>query len=83
LFAVTSVGNALADAFSTFVAWRILGGVAVGLAPSLSPLYIAEVAPARILGRLVALNQLTIVDRCSRDAAHKLVAGARSAGQRH
>jgi sugar porter (SP) family MFS transporter len=47
--------------FSTFVAWRILGGVAIGLASSLSPLYIAEIAPARIRGRLVALNQLTIV----------------------
>ncbi len=61
LFGVTSVGNALADSFSTFVAWRILGGVAIGLASSLSPLYIAEIAPARIRGRLVALNQLTIV----------------------
>jgi sugar porter (SP) family MFS transporter len=61
LFGVTSVGNALADTFSTFVAWRILGGVAIGLASSLSPLYIAEIAPARIRGRLVALNQLTIV----------------------
>lgn len=61
LFAVTSVGNALADSFSNFVAWRILGGVAIGLASSLSPLYIAEIAPARIRGRLVALNQVTIV----------------------
>ncbi len=61
LFGVTAVGNALADSFSVFVAWRILSGVAIGLASSLSPLYIAEIAPARIRGRLVALNQVTIV----------------------
>jgi sugar porter (SP) family MFS transporter len=41
--------------------WRILGGVAIGLASNLSPMYIAEVAPAAIRGRLVAINQLTIV----------------------
>ncbi len=61
LFAVTSVGNALADTFTTFIAWRIAGGVAIGLASGLSPLYIAEVAPAQLRGRLVAINQLTIV----------------------
>ena len=60
-FAVTSIGNALASDFSIFVAWRILGGVAIGLASNLSPMYIAEVAPARLRGRLVSLNQLTIV----------------------
>ncbi|MBI4605883.1 MAG: sugar porter family MFS transporter [Planctomycetes bacterium] len=61
LFAVTSVGNGLADSFAAFVAWRMLGGVAIGLASSLSPMYIAEVAPAAARGRLVAVNQLTIV----------------------
>lgn len=61
LFAVTSLGNALADRVSTFVAWRVLGGIAIGMASSLSPMYIAEVAPAAIRGRLVAINQLTIV----------------------
>jgi len=61
IFAATSIGNALAPTFSAFVAWRILGGVAIGLASSLSPLYISEVAPARMRGRLVATNQLTIV----------------------
>jgi sugar porter (SP) family MFS transporter len=60
-FAVTSIGNALAPDFSIFVAWRILGGVAIGLASNLSPMYIAEVAPARLRGRLVSVNQLTIV----------------------
>ncbi len=61
LFAITSVGNGLAPTFSAFVAWRILGGVAIGLASNLSPMYIAEVAPAQMRGRLVAVNQLTIV----------------------
>jgi sugar porter (SP) family MFS transporter len=61
LFALTSVGNALAQNFTIFVVWRLLGGVAIGLASNLSPMYIAEVAPARMRGRLVAINQLTIV----------------------
>src|SRR6478736_9769574 len=61
LFAVTSLGNALAHNFSIFIAWRILGGVAIGLASSLSPMYISEVAPAQMRGRLVSINQLTIV----------------------
>ncbi len=61
LFAVTSLGNALASTFAYFIAWRILGGVAIGLASNLSPMYIAEVAPAAVRGRLVAVNQLTVV----------------------
>ena len=61
IFAVTSLGNALAASFTVFIAWRIFGGVAIGLASSLSPMYIAEVAPAQIRGRLVAINQLTVV----------------------
>src|SRR5207237_7514361 len=48
LFAVTSLGNALANTFSAFVAWRMLGGVAIGLASNLSSMYIAELAPAHI-----------------------------------
>src|SRR5436190_9641589 len=61
LFAVTSLGNALAGNFAIFIAWRILGGVAIGLASNLSPMYIAEIAPAQVRGMLVAINQLTIV----------------------
>jgi sugar porter (SP) family MFS transporter len=61
LFAVTSVGNALAHNFTVFILWRIFGGVAIGLASNLSPMYIAEVAPAQIRGKLVSINQLTIV----------------------
>lgn len=61
LFAITSLGNAFSDSFRVFVAWRICGGVAIGLASSLSPLYISEVSPAALRGRLVSINQLTIV----------------------
>ncbi|MCX6880451.1 MAG: sugar porter family MFS transporter [Verrucomicrobia bacterium] len=61
LFGVTSLGNALAQGFAVFIGWRIFGGVAIGLASNLSPMYIAEIAPARMRGKLVAINQLTIV----------------------
>ena len=52
LFGVTSLGNATAATAAIFIAWRILGGVAIGLASNLSPMYIAEIAPARLRGRL-------------------------------
>jgi len=61
LFAATSLGNALAPTYSIFVAWRMLGGVAIGLASNLSPMYIAEIAPSEMRGQLVSINQLTIV----------------------
>jgi MFS transporter, SP family, xylose:H+ symportor len=61
LFAVSSILTGWAGSFNTFVAWRIVGGVAIGMASNLSPMYIAEVAPAHMRGRLVAINQLTIV----------------------
>ena len=61
LFAVSSVLTGWAPSFTAFVTWRIAGGVAIGMASNLSPLYIAEVAPAHLRGRLVAANQLTIV----------------------
>ncbi|NLF08935.1 MAG: sugar porter family MFS transporter [Pirellulaceae bacterium] len=60
LFAASSVLTGWAPTFSLFVVWRILGGVAIGMASNLSPIYIAEVSPAHLRGRLVAINQLTI-----------------------
>ncbi|MEI7954626.1 MAG: sugar porter family MFS transporter [Verrucomicrobiota bacterium] len=60
LFVATSIGTGLAANFSLFIASRLLGGVAIGIASNLSPLYIAEIAPAAMRGRLVALNQLAI-----------------------
>lgn len=60
LFVVTSIGTGMASNFLFFVVNRLLGGVAIGIASNISPLYIAEVAPAHMRGRLVAINQLTI-----------------------
>ena len=60
VFAFTSVLTAIAPAFSWFVAARIVGGLAVGAASMVSPLYIAEVSPYAMRGRMVALNQLAI-----------------------
>jgi MFS family permease len=61
LFTTSSIGTGLADTLTAFVVWRIIGGMAIGLASNLSPMYIAEVSPPGIRGRLVAVNQLTIV----------------------
>jgi sugar porter (SP) family MFS transporter len=61
LFTVSSIGTALALNLSEFVLARLLGGLAIGLASTLSPLYIAEISPARIRGLMVSVNQLAIV----------------------
>lgn len=60
LFIFTSLGTGAFDSFSSFMFFRILGGVAIGIASNVSPVYIAEIAPAHMRGRLVAFNQLTI-----------------------
>jgi SP family xylose:H+ symportor-like MFS transporter len=61
LFAVSSVFTGWAFSFAAFITWRIIGGVAIGLASNISPMYIAEISPAQWRGRLVSLNQLAIV----------------------
>jgi sugar porter (SP) family MFS transporter len=61
LFAISSVLTGWSASFNRFVLWRMVGGMAIGMASNLSPLYIAEIAPAELRGRLVTLNQLTIV----------------------
>ncbi len=61
LFTVSSVLTGWAYSFSAFITWRMIGGVAIGIASNVSPTYIAEVSPAQWRGRLVTLNQLTIV----------------------
>src|SRR5579862_525080 len=61
VFAVSSLGTGLAFQLSAFIAWRILGGFAIGLASGVSPMYIAEISPAHLRGRLVSLNQIAIV----------------------
>jgi SP family xylose:H+ symportor-like MFS transporter len=61
LFALSSVLTGWANGFTTFIVFRMIGGVAIGIASNVSPMYIAEVSPAAWRGRLVTLNQLTIV----------------------
>jgi SP family xylose:H+ symportor-like MFS transporter len=61
LFLVSSIGTALPSTLLQFILFRILAGVGVGIASMASPMYIAEVAPADIRGRLVSVNQLAIV----------------------
>lgn len=73
LFLISALGSAMPEMFikpigeldhtfsTIFIVYRILGGIGVGLASMLSPLYIAEIAPAKIRGRLVSYNQLAIV----------------------
>jgi sugar porter (SP) family MFS transporter len=61
LFAISSVFTGWTFSFAAFIAWRIVGGLAIGLASNISPMYIAEISPAQWRGRLVSLNQLAIV----------------------
>ena len=61
LFALSGIGSALPRTLSQFVWARFAGGLAIGAVSVLSPLYIAEIAPEKIRGRLVSLYQLAIV----------------------
>ena len=61
LFTLSSLAAAVPRTLTEFVAARLVGGLAIGVASLLAPLYIAEVAPAPIRGKLVTLNQLAIV----------------------
>lgn len=61
LFVVSAVGTGIADRFTWFIIYRIIGGLGIGIASNVSPVYIAEVSPASVRGKFVALNQLTIV----------------------
>jgi SP family arabinose:H+ symporter-like MFS transporter len=61
LFALSSVGAALANTVTVFAVARLAGGLAIGLASVLTPVYIAEISPSKNRGTLVSLNQLAIV----------------------
>lgn len=69
LFTLSAIGSALPETFnfmgveaiSSLIFYRIIGGIGVGLASMLSPMYIAEVAPSAMRGRLVSLNQFAII----------------------
>ena len=61
LFTVSAIATGLFNDFTLFNIARFVGGVGIGVASALSPMYIAEVSPAEIRGRMVSLNQMTIV----------------------
>jgi MFS family permease len=61
VFVASSIGTALIHSFWAFNLWRIAGGMAIGMASNLSPMYISEISPAAVRGRLVTMNQLLIV----------------------
>lgn len=61
IFLVSAYATGAFDTFIYFLIARFIGGIAIGIASGLSPMYIAEIAPGKIRGKLVSLNQLTIV----------------------
>ncbi|RYY61872.1 MAG: MFS transporter [Chitinophagaceae bacterium] len=61
IFALSSLGMAFSHSLPTFISARFIAGIGVGMASLLSPMYIAEVSPASVRGRNVAINQLTVV----------------------
>ena len=61
LFTVSAIGTGLFNDFTLFNIARFVGGIGIGVASALAPMYIAEVSPAEIRGRMVSLNQMTIV----------------------
>ncbi|WP_158839576.1 sugar porter family MFS transporter [Polaribacter sp. L3A8] len=61
LFTLSAFGTGYVDNFTPFIFYRLLGGLGIGLASTLSPMYIAEIAPAKYRGQFVAINQLTLV----------------------
>jgi len=61
LFTIAAIGTGAANQFTLFIIFRLIGGLGIGLASAISPMYIAEISPAKMRGRLVSVNQLTIV----------------------
>ena len=61
LFTLSAFGTGYANEFTPFIIYRLIGGLGIGLASTLSPMYIAEIAPAKYRGQFVAINQLTLV----------------------
>jgi SP family sugar porter-like MFS transporter len=61
LFLLSAGFTGAAHSFNSFIVYRIIGGIGIGLASNLSPMYIAEVTPAHLRGKYVSINQLTLV----------------------
>jgi MFS transporter, SP family, sugar:H+ symporter len=60
-FTISAIGSGLAFSIWDFILWRLLGGVAVGIASAIAPAYIAECSPSQLRGRLGSLQQMAIV----------------------
>ena len=61
LFTISAFGTGISETYEVFIIYRVIGGLGIGLASALSPMYIAEVSPSAFRGRFVSLNQMTIV----------------------
>ncbi len=61
MFLTSAVGTAVPNSIWVFIAFRFLGGVGIGIASISTPMYIAEITPAHLRGRMVAVNQIAIV----------------------
>ncbi|MBM4060596.1 MAG: sugar porter family MFS transporter [Planctomycetes bacterium] len=61
MFVASALGTALPDDIETFILFRFLGGVGIGIASISTPMYIAEITPAHLRGRMVSVNQIAIV----------------------
>ena len=60
-FTVSAIGTGAVNDLNWFIFYRIFGGIGIGIASNLSPMYIAEVSPSHVRGKFVSINQLTIV----------------------
>lgn len=60
-FTLAAVGTGMADSIEWFIVWRIIGGIGIGIASNLSPMYIAEISPSESRGKFVSINQLMLV----------------------
>jgi len=61
IFTFSAIGTGFSDTLGIFIVFRLIGGFGIGMASSVSPIYISEVSPEEIRGRFVSLNQLAIV----------------------
>ena len=60
-FTVAAIGTGMANNIEWFIVWRVIGGIGIGIASNLSPMYIAEIAPSESRGKYVSINQLMLV----------------------
>src|SRR5690606_23187685 len=61
LFAVSAIASALANSLPSFIIYRFIGGIAVGASSVVAPMYISEISPARLRGRMTAIFQFNVI----------------------